>query len=489
MHEYCHRPSEPLLPRRILSLGRSDTDNIRLVEVNDQIGIYAALSHCWGNSQPIRTLTANIAQIKRHIPWESLSSVFRDAIQVCRRLGLAYIWIDTLCILQDNKEDWDLESSKMCQYYENAFITISATASPSSFVPFLKERAIKWRAQSFPFECSDGKSIDVFARRDSGKSDDDHKEDPGALGTRAWALQETLLSRRVLYFTESELVWECRSCILAEDDITPYGLCSARLPQLLLRCEEGVDAYNVWHSLVKAYVLRQLTFESDRLPALSGAAAKFQFFTESNYVAGLWVKNLPLDLCWSVNYLSDGAGSRPAFSSSNYLAPSWAWPSVTGSISFVDNSVEQPFVAFATVTHVECTCSGLNPYGQVDSGHLVLRARIARIQLTCADPTNFYAYILGCDEDSTDHMIPDSILVASNGRIRKAVETDELSSFSLEVSCILLGRDEDEEAGSSYFHILLIDQVDAHTYSRFGYTALDSDEYFVEKLEQTIFII
>lgn len=476
------------MPSRVLSVGRSDTDNIHLVEANDQIGMYAALSHCWGNSQPMRTLTANVAQLKRHIPWESLQCVYQDAIRVCQRLGLAYIWIDSLCILQDNKQDWDLESSKMCQYYENAYITISATASPSSFEPFLKERAIKWRAQAFPFECSDGKNIDVFARRDSGKSVDDQKVDPGVLGSRAWVLQETLLSRRVIHFTESELVWECRSRIVAEDGITPYGLCSTRLPQLLLRCEEGANVYNLWHALVRAYVLRQLTFESDRLPALSGAAAKFQTFTASDYVAGLWVNNLPLDLCWSVSYLSAGAGSSPAFSSLNYLAPSWAWPSVKGPITFVDNK-EQPFVSLATVTHVECTRSGLNLYGQVEFGHLVLRGRIARIQLTCTNPTNFYTYILGCDEDSTDHMVPDCILVASHGRIRKAVETDELSPFSLEVSCILLGRDEDEEVDLSCFHILFIDQIDAQTYCRIGYTALNSDEDFVETPEQSVFII
>ena len=489
LHQGCPPAPDCPLPKRVLSLGSSDTSDISLFETHDQIGTYAALSHCWGASQPVKTSTTNLAEMKQEIPWENLPCVFQDAARVCRRLGLKYIWIDALCILQDSEEDWDIESSKMCQYYENAYITISATASSSSRVPFLKERDKKWQVQAFQFHSSDGQVTNVFARQDSGASSQDHHEDPGVLGTRAWVMQETLLSRQILHFAESEMIWECRSCILAEDYVLPNGLCSSRLPQLLLRCEEGADPYNTWHILVSAYVRRQLTFELDRLPAISGAAAKFHSFTQSNYVAGLWVNNLPLDLCWMVDYVNAGYGWAPKFSLSQYLAPTWAWPSVMAPVRFIDSDEDQPFVSLATVIDVQCGKSGLNPYGQVSSGRLILRGRMATIPVTCDDPKNCYEYVLACDEDLDEHIIPDTTLVECNGRLQKANETDELAPFSLQASFILLGCDEDVEIESRNFHALLLGGVDESRYCRLGYTSLPHDAYFAEALEETICIV
>lgn len=476
------------MPKRVLSLGRLEGDNISLVETQDQTASYAILSHCWGASQPIKTLTTNLAELEQGIPWESLPCVFQDAARVCSRLGLNYLWIDSLCILQDSREDWDIESSKMCQYYENAYITISATASPNSSVPFLKERDKKWQAQSFQFHSSDGQVIDIVARQDSGASDDDNQEDPGVLGTRAWVVQETFLSRQILHFAESELVWECRSCILAEDDVLPVGLCSSRLSQLLLRCEEGLDPYNAWHTLVSEYVRRHLTFESDRLPAISGAAAKFHSFTHSDYVAGLWVNNMPLDLCWRIDYINRDLGSEPKFHLSQYLAPTWAWPSAMAPVRFVGNDDDHPFVPLARIIDVQCEKSGRNLYGPVSSGQLILCGRVATIPVTCDDPKNFNAYMLAWDEDLDEHLIPDTVLVDCNGRLQKAAETDELAPFSLEVKFILLGRDEDVEIDESTFHAIVLGEVGEGRYCRLGYTSLLHDTYFAEALEVTICI-
>ena len=489
LHQGCRPAQHCRLPKRVLSLVDFDTSDISLIETYDQTGAYAALSHCWGAFQPLKILTTNLAKMKQGIPWKSLPCVFQDAARVCRRLGLKYIWIDSLCILQDSVEDWDIESSKMCQYYENAYITISATASPNSRVPFLKNRDKKWHTQSFQFHNSDGQTIDIIARQDCGASGEGHQEDPGVLGTRAWVMQETLLSRQILHFAESELVWECRSCILAEDGVRPIGLYSSRLPRLLLRCEEGADPYNTWHTLVSAYVLRHLTFESDRLPAISGAAAKFRSFTQSDYVAGLWANNLPLDLCWMVDYINESLDSEPKFSLSQYLAPTWAWPSVMAPVRFIDKDEDQPFVPLATILEVQCEKSGLNPYGPVSSGNLVLRGRMATIPVTCEDPKNFNAYTLACEEDPDQHIIPDTILVNRNGRLQKANETDELAPFSLEVSFVLLGRDEDVEIESSNFHALFLGEVGESRYCRLGYTSFPHDAYFAEALEETICIV
>ena len=102
---------------------------------------YVALSHCWGKHQPLRTLTSNYPTLTQDgIRLSQLSPVFRDAVRVCHRLGVEFLWIDSLCIIQDSKEDWERESARMCDYYENALFTISAASSPDGSVPFLRQR-------------------------------------------------------------------------------------------------------------------------------------------------------------------------------------------------------------------------------------------------------------------------------------------------------------------------------------------------------------
>jgi hypothetical protein len=119
-------------------------------------GQYAALSHCWGGSQPLRTLTENLDDMKTGIEWICLPNTFQDGITVACRLKILYIWIDSLCIIQDSKEDWEIESSKMWAYYNNAYITISASSSPNSLTPILRQRDTAWLHASFQFQDGEG---------------------------------------------------------------------------------------------------------------------------------------------------------------------------------------------------------------------------------------------------------------------------------------------------------------------------------------------
>lgn len=426
----------------------------------------------------------NLAQMLQGIPWSDLANVYQDAIRVCRRLHLEYLWIDSLCIIQDNKDDWELESSKMCEYYEHARVTISAASSFDATVPFLAKRDPKWQTHKFELVTRDGKTTEICARRDSGSSFTNHVEDAGPLASRAWVWQETLLSTRILHFTQSELICECKSDVCAEDGIRPRGLYSIRLPQQLMRCEK--DPYNGWHNLISTYSIRQLTYESDRLPALSGVAAKIRAWTQSDYIAGLWKQNLPLDLCWSTDYQIPSA-SVPQILPSRYIAPSWAWPSVRGAKVFNDEDPKQPFMPLAVVEEVICNVSGLNPYGQVSYGRLVLRGLVAHIVVTCNDPLDCWTYTIGNDPETREPLAPDCALVEANGSVRRATESDTLAPFSVALPCILVGKDGSE--GANFYYVMVLAKVGTDEYSRLGFAALEEDDWFQGATEECLRII
>ena len=410
--------------------------------------------------------------------------MYQDAIRVCRRLHLEYLWIDSLCIIQDNQEDWELESSKMCEYYEYSRVTISAASSSDATIPFLTRRDPKWQTHKFNLVTWDGKNIEICARRDPGSSFKNHVQDAGPLATRAWVWQETLLSTRILQFTQSELIWECKSDVCAEDGIRPRGLYSIRLPQQLMRCEK--DPYSGWHKLISSYSVRRLTYESDRLPALSGVAAKISAWTQSDYLAGLWKKNLPLDLCWSIGYQISCA-SVPRVAPSQYIAPSWAWPSVRGAIVFNDEDPKQPFTPLAVVDEVICNVPGLNPYGQVSYGRLVLRGRVAHILVTCFDPLDCWTYTIGNDPETREPLAPDCALVKTDGSVTRATESDTLVPFSVALPCILIGRDGSE--GESFYYVMVLGKVGIDEYSRLGFASLGEDDWFQGATEEILHVV
>jgi len=124
--------SVPTLPKRLVKISDGRPLKIQLYEPPEgQTGHYTALSHCWGNQQIITTTCATFAERKDNIPLSALSKTFHDAVDISFRLGIHYLWIDSLCIIQDSTEDWERESSKMQQVYQNAILTLAATASSS----------------------------------------------------------------------------------------------------------------------------------------------------------------------------------------------------------------------------------------------------------------------------------------------------------------------------------------------------------------------
>jgi len=141
-HPHCRISNLPLLPTRVLDVGCSNSyDNIKLVLNQGQSAQYVALSYCWGGEEGmVRTTTSSITAWTQAIPWDRLPKTFQDAITITRELEIRYLWIDALCIVQDDIQDWETESANMANIYSNSYLTIAATAAPDSFTGLFLDR-------------------------------------------------------------------------------------------------------------------------------------------------------------------------------------------------------------------------------------------------------------------------------------------------------------------------------------------------------------
>jgi hypothetical protein len=329
---------------------------------------YACLSHCWGESQPLRTTTANLESHYKRIPWANCPKTFQQSMDVASFLGLDFLWIDSLCIIQDDKEDWEREASRMADVYGRSHLTIAAAASPRSDHGLFAEIPSSFVGRSVPVVGGHDRSLrmhyiavhetydDHWNREANGVTDKNRYSpiSPASdypLTSRSWTLQEHFLSLRIAMFGPCEVALQCATrdfcCCNEKHTNTAFlekqrvsWLFMADLPQSMLDghpTHKQMDeaAYNrklrqarndVWWSLVSAYTGKLITKESDRLPALSGLAKALRSCLETEYLAGLWADRLALDLCWQT---SDCNRSREA---AEFRAPSWSWASLEGRV-------------------------------------------------------------------------------------------------------------------------------------------------------------
>lgn len=197
------------MPTRLIEIG----DFLRLV---DSAALptrrYAALSHCWGKLEDTEKFCAsrnNIRLLEREINFDKLPPTFKDAVTVTRGLGIGYIWIDSICIIQDDEKDWQREASRMEQVFSDAYVTIGASSARSSLDGFLHPRV---QRESVVLSTQDGGQIYICPF-----IDDFHKDvELGPLNQRGWVLQERALSRRMIHYTSSQMYWECGAGIRCE---------------------------------------------------------------------------------------------------------------------------------------------------------------------------------------------------------------------------------------------------------------------------------
>ncbi|OPB46585.1 hypothetical protein A0O28_0067070 [Trichoderma guizhouense] len=355
-HESCRaRNTQHVpLPTRLLDVGG---DDIRLIETTkDEQGIYVCLSHCWGGYQPIRTLQGNIERHKIAIPWDCLPKTFQDAVTIVRKIGLRYLWIDSLCIIQDSTSDWRAEAARMADIYSRAYFTIAALSAKNSKEGCFPTHDHKYEAHYLTPVSFQGKPASVFVRQDHGHPGGYFMSQNTVLGRgptqplldRAWVFQERNLSLRVVYFGKTEIFWECRTA----------GYCGCR-PGIRRDPDRPeciqTQSWRKWQLMVDKYRSLSLTMAKDTFPALSGLARAFQRENKGlgRYLAGHWEAHLPRCLAWTTRE------SRAA--EADWRAPSWSWASVA-SATYDLKEVEPA----CSVVAVECRQAGIDPYGELE---------------------------------------------------------------------------------------------------------------------------
>ncbi|OCL15185.1 HET-domain-containing protein, partial [Glonium stellatum] len=130
-HDACRSRQRSHLPKRVISVGSHDHAPC-LYESHGEESDYIALSYCWGLGRSLTTTKSSYAARVTGISWEDFPNTIRDAMIFTQNIGVQFIWIDALCIIQDDAEDWRVEAAKMASIYENALLTLSATASDST---------------------------------------------------------------------------------------------------------------------------------------------------------------------------------------------------------------------------------------------------------------------------------------------------------------------------------------------------------------------
>lgn len=375
-HPECSIP-QATLPSRVLQIHGQGAERVSLRLSNGKRRPYTALSHCWGSGSVPKTTRGNLATRQRGIPLIELPQSFLDAISVTRELGFRYLWIDSLCIIQDDQRDWEVESGRMPETYRNAELVIGADAAKDSGQGFLARKYTS--ARSTPIAVLK----DRYRRRSLIRCRP-RREHPtlesNPLAARGWTLQEQLLSRRMVHFAHEELFWECRStgcCECGKPEGRNHSLEETLALKRRLETEMPQDEVTAWHQLVGQYTQRQFTFPSDILPALSGIASHLQSCGAGHYYAGLWKAKIMESLLWS------GQNLQRAIP---YRAPTWSWASVThpdgqSGASFYGDTFKL-LESYAEFLEASCLPSGHDPNGSVSSGRIVLEAPVFPAKLS-----------------------------------------------------------------------------------------------------------
>jgi hypothetical protein len=379
-HYSCgHQRKNLWMPSRLLQLCDLDKEpKVRLRSSSElESERYLTLSHCWGakGSQKLQLTKETIEDFHRGIAVSTLQKTFQDMANVTARLGFQYFWVDCMCILQDDPEDWRRESSSMGTVYANSWLNISATwATDSSYGCFTdRDLSRDYLYVEEPMDGLESKKIWIL----TSTYDWSGQVEQAPVNERGWVLQERILSPRIAHFTGTQVAWECQQ--LQATETSPDGIILQQALYKQYRYNLAIDnsikhdghedTEYYWSRILYNYTSCQLTFSTDRLIALSGIARKINESRPCDYIAGLWSKDLPHCLLWTL--------WDPSPQSKTYIAPSWSWASKSGEVISSGFADRDNSAAYMTVLDYAITLRNPeDPYGQITDAFIKVRARL-----------------------------------------------------------------------------------------------------------------
>ncbi|KAI6093235.1 HET-domain-containing protein [Hypoxylon rubiginosum] len=501
------------IPSRLVELDDSAAEpTFRVVEKHqvDPQSQYLTLSHCWGveSMKDRLTLThSTVEALSKEQPCSMLPKTYRDALIVAGRLGIRYVWIDSLCISQDSVEDWRAESSSMQEVYGNAFMSITALGAdddggglffsrdPDMVKPTVFKFGVDGPENPQPYRFSLEKG---WAWRLSFNNE--------PLTKRGWVIQERLLPRRVLHFGSKQVFWECYEGARCETH--PKTVDCIDLPQTdktkevdkpnhawkdligashRFECKDDISQLFVdWYSLLHLYSNCNLTVAGDKLVALSGIAKdmKQRLSTlgcqDTKYLAGIWSQRLPQALIWNVRT----AGRRVEV----YRAPSWSWAAIDGDINIHDWSLAtmgNMEILASVISAQTTTAKSGDETGEVTGGTITLGGIMLTANLGPYVKTELHIFF-ETTRDVAEFRHPKNgtlrTRIQGGGNttkdnfIKSSVRFDTMEDVSTQVACLPITKTESTFNGITTWHVagLAVKEVEDGNYRRVGHFSMEA---------------
>ncbi|KAI0099619.1 heterokaryon incompatibility protein-domain-containing protein [Nemania sp. FL0031] len=389
-HTSCRYPVSSLreanrraVPKRLVRIKKLEGQQLRLslqdTDSINELPPFAALSYCWGGAQTFACTQSNSLELASNIPDDRLPATIQDAVTVCSRLSLDYLWVDSICILQDSEMDKAIEIAKIPYIYGGAAVTIAASRARSAWDGFLNSRApslesvpvfqLPWRSAKSQLGTVMLMPLDAY---------------PEPIDRRGWTLQEQLLSTRIVEFGTRQTRCTCRDNLShsnspagyvdgwrIERDVTSSYIYDRTWNMIKENLQDG------WNQVVRRYTERKLTFGTDRPLAISGIAERCNSLCGDEYFAGLWKHSINVGLLWAV--MAIHRRPRP----SKYQGPTWSWLAVNSVVfNLQENQNKWNSEQFnAEVVSIRRDpVSAQAPFGAIrkESGQLRIRGRLAR---------------------------------------------------------------------------------------------------------------
>lgn len=383
------------LPTRLVKISNASPNPKTSLILGDELAPetcrYATLSHCWGGSLPIKLLRGNLTTFQSNIPWDSLPATFQDTVLALQRLGIEYVWIDALCIIQDDGEDWVHEAATMKDVYANCYLNLSADASENSGGGLFRDRNPEYE-QSFIVSSPEDPDVKLstyccFIDRWA------NYVERAPLKRRAWVMQERFLSPRIVHFAGDQVHWECCERLTSESLPDNFSV----KPLTRRTCERSAvfrgdlpvtttwieGLYTLWSRILESYGSAQLSFPTDRSVAISGLARTFCHLFQlpaEDYICGLWRPKFIQQLMWCTYGSKRRVDSR---------IPSWSWLSLDDHItSFCPPRPNEwrPLAELVKATVVPHS----DPFGQVLCGQVTIRAKLCQAVLSLSTGVRRY---------------------------------------------------------------------------------------------------
>ena len=484
-HENCIQKKTTTLPTRLIDVNPDNAkDAVRLYTTESgELGVYTALSYCWGGPDNLLTTRSNIMSHSRGIATKNLPLTISEAVTMTRLLGIRFLWVDALCIVQDSKADKKKEIRNMRNIFKNSHVTLVAAHAASVHSGFLYSEQ---RPGSLLIEMHQvdepGLMHSTFLEL--------HKrfeKEQQPVNARAWTLEERVLSSQLLVFTSYGLVWECEERVLTFDAVIPQpGLLGRRIPANDDWDPDSVSggratggshhsvpaAVALWMFLVEEYSTRALTKFSDKLPAIAGIAEEFARRWQDRlgaYHAGVWTTYMVEGLSWESS--PDSVPESPPA----YRAPSWSWASRDAPITYARQGIASGmnmYYRIAEVLNVKTRLvEGAGQFGGVQFGKLTIRGLVARAE--CDESDLFYTNPAVSETGRvTEHQLE---------RLDKVVldRKDASGSVPIAVTALMLWRSATDAMG------LVLISSRANEFKRIGSFHCQSFDSFKSASEQS----